>query len=238
MTKEIFYGIGVGPGDSGYLTKTAIDALAASQVVCVPKSKAERESVALQTAQPYLAAEVLIEELLFPMTRDTVVLAQHWREAASRVAQLLTEHSVVSFLTIGDPLLYSTFSYLLQFLRKLTPTVKTEIIPGISSINAAAALLQVPLLENDERMAVIPVPVGQEEFVELTRYVDTVVLLKVSAAYDETLALLEKTGFNQEVYLVSRVGGKDEFWTNDPFAYRGQAVDYLSLLIAKRRRNG
>lgn len=233
----IFYGIGVGPGDAGYLTKKALDALAASQVICVPKSKAERESVALQTAKPHLPPEALIEELLFPMTRDEAVLKQHWQEAAQRVAQLLKEYSAVSFLTIGDPLLYSTFSYLLQYLQELAPGVKTEIIPGISSINAAAALLQVPLVESNERLAVIPVPVGKDEFKELSRYVDTVVLLKVSAAYDETLALLDESGFNQEVYLVSRVGGKDEFFTNDPYAYRGQKIDYLSLLIAKRRRN-
>lgn len=236
MSSGILYGIGVGPGDSALITEKGKEALARSGAVCIPKSKAERESVALLTAKPHLSADTVIVELLFPMTRDESELERHWEDAARTVARLLSEHGAVSFITIGDPLLYSTFGYLLQRLRRLAPDARVEVIPGVSSLNAAAALLQVPLVEKDERLAVVPVPVAEEELSGLLRYVDTVVFLKVSADYDRTLDLLEKTGFAGELYLVSRCGGGDEYWTNDPFSLRGQPVDYLSLLIAKRRK--
>ncbi|NLM52757.1 MAG: precorrin-2 C(20)-methyltransferase [Firmicutes bacterium] len=232
----ILYGIGVGPGDAESLTAKAIKALQVSTVVFVPVSKAERQSIALQAAEKYLPENVRVVELLFPMTRDGRLLAQHWQKAAKQVAQTLQKHQIASFLTIGDPLLYSTFGYLMRKLKELDPTVKIEIIPGISAINAAASLIQLPLVEKDERIAIIPAPVAKDEFAALARYFDTVVFLKVSAAYDEILDLIIENGFDRQTYLVSRVGGEEEFWSNDPFAYRGQAVDYLSLIIAKRSR--
>ncbi|MDW7684101.1 MAG: precorrin-2 C(20)-methyltransferase [Bacillota bacterium] len=233
MELGILYGVGVGPGDHTLLTEKGKSVLAAAEVICVPKSKTERESVALSVAKPYLSPDALIVELLFPMSRDEAVLDQHWQQAAEEVAALLAKHASVAFLTIGDPLLYSTFGYLMKYLGRIAPLARVEVVPGISSFNAAAALLRIPLVEKDERLVIIPAPVDAEEFKTLSRYVDTVVFLKVSAAFDNLLDLLEAAGF-QETYLVSRCGSGDEFWTNDPFALRGQTVDYLSLLIAKR----
>jgi len=237
MACGVLYGVGVGPGDSLLITEKGKKALAASTAICVPKSKAERDSVALTVAEPFLPAGVSVVELIFPMTHNEAELESHWAEAALKVAALMAEHQAVSFLTIGDPFLYSTFGYLLQALRRIHPEVRVEVIPGVSAFNAASALIQIPLVEKNERLAVVPVPISLEEFSGLAQYVDTVVFLKVSAAYDETLDLLEKSGFAGDAYLVSRCGGVDEFWTNDPFSLRGQTVDYLSLLIVKRRKS-
>ena len=236
MAWGILYGVGVGPGDSGLLTAKGKAVLRCANVICVPKSKNERESVALTVAKPHFNANAVVEELLFPMSRDEAVLAKHWVMAAKRVAELLAIHGSVAFLTIGDPLLYSTFGYLLKNLKFIAPEVRVEVVPGVSSFNAAAALLRIPLVEKDERLAVVPLPVSVEEFKALSRYIDTFVFLKVSAAYDQLLDILAGTEFEAEAYLVSRCGGGDEFWTNDPFVLRGEPVDYLSLLIAKRRR--
>lgn len=236
MGMGTLYGVGVGPGDSALLTLKGREVLGRSQVICVPKSKTERESVALTVVKPFLAADAVVEELLFPMSRDEAVLEKHWEEAAKVVAGLLAKHNSVAFLTIGDPFLYSTFGYLLKYLQRVAPEAAVEVVPGISSFNAAASLLRIPLVEKNERLAVVPLPVAEDEFRGLAQYVDTMVFLKVSAAYDEILDLLASSDFAHEVYLVSRCGTGDEFWTNDPFALRGETVDYLSLIIAKRRK--
>ena len=236
MALGILYGVGVGPGDSTLLTEKGKAILAGADVICVPKSKTERESVALTVAKPYLSPDVKLVELLFPMSRDEAVLDAHWQEAAGVVAELLGQYGSVAFLTIGDPLLYSTFGYLMTYLGRLLPEARVDVVPGINSFTAAAALLRVPLVEKDERLIIIPAPVKEEEFRVLSAYVDTVVFLKVSADFDKLLDLLEEAGFD-ETYLVSRCGSNDEFWTNDPSALRGQAVDYLSLLIAKRGKS-
>jgi precorrin-2/cobalt-factor-2 C20-methyltransferase len=231
------YGLGVGPGGSGLITEKGRIILAVTDVLCIPKSRVERESVALATVRPYLPANVRIEELLFPMSRDESVLSEHWVKAARKVNALLSECCTVTFITIGDPSLYSTFGYLLEYLRREDPNVAVEVIPGVSSFNAAAALLQVPLVEKNERLAVVPLPVSEEELSNIARSFDTIVFLKVSAAFDETLELLKRAGLDKEVYLVSRCGSEEEYWTDDPFALQGQEVDYLSLLIVKRRQS-
>jgi precorrin-2/cobalt-factor-2 C20-methyltransferase len=230
------YGLGVGPGGGGLITEKGKAVLAATDVLCLPVSKAERESVALAAARPYLRENIRIEELLFPMSRDEGVLSLHHEKAARKVASLLSEFGTVTFITIGDPSLYSTFAYLLLHLRKLDPDLSVEIIPGVTSFSAAAALLQLPLVEKNERLAVVPLPVSEEELAVIAGSFDTVVFLKVSAAFDETLDMLKRAGLDEEVYLVSRCGSKEEYWTDDPFALRGSNIDYLSLLIAKRRR--
>ncbi|MBS4030758.1 MAG: precorrin-2 C(20)-methyltransferase [Clostridiales bacterium] len=236
MTKGILYGLGVGPGDGDLITVRGKDILSRTDVLCIPISKRGRESVAYTAASRYLRDDVRIVELLFPMSRDEDVLEEHWIDAARQVSALLADGETVTFVTIGDPFLYSTFGYLLRYLRRENPEAQAEVIPGVSAINAAAAVVGVPLVEKDERLAVVPVPVDEEELKEIAKHFDTIVFLKVSAAYDQTLEMLRRIGLDEEVYLVTRCGSAEESWTNNPFTLRGEDVDYLSLLIAKRRR--
>lgn len=237
MLRGTFYGLGVGPGGNGLLTVRAAEILRKTGVLCVPGRTAGAESRALTIARPYLAPNVPVVELVFPMSRDSAVLEQHWLAAAEKVGELLAAHEVVSFITIGDPLTYSTCGYLLSYLRRLHPDAKTEIVPGVTSFQAAAALLQLPLAEGDERLAVVTAPLWQEELAELLGRFATIVILKVSAAFDHTLDLLRPHRGELDFYLVSACGSGEEFCTADPFVFYGQAIEYLSLLIVRRRRS-
>jgi precorrin-2/cobalt-factor-2 C20-methyltransferase len=231
----ILYGVGVGPGDAGLITEKARQILSITDVLCLPLSAPGRESVALRAVKPYLPAGVKTVELLFPMSKDKAELEQHQRAAAARVDALLSEYKVVTFVTIGDPLLYSTFGYLLACLRRICPEARVEVVPGVSSFNAAAALLQLPLAEGDERLAVFTAPVSEEEVAACAPYIDTLVILKISADFERTLDLLAKLLPERQVCLASRLGGEDEFFATDAFTLRGQTVDYLSLLIVRKR---
>src|SRR3990172_2756534 len=86
-------------------------------------------------------------ELDFPMVRDRARLREYWGRAAEQVSQLLEEGKEVAFVTLGDPLLYSTYNYLLQALREKHPDLEVETVPGVSSISAAAALAGLPLAQ-------------------------------------------------------------------------------------------
>ncbi len=235
MLRGTFYGIGVGPGENGLLTVRAVEILQKTEVLCVPGRTAGAESRALSIARPYLDPHVPVVELVFPMSRDSAVLEQHWLAAAGKVRELLAAYKVVSFITIGDPLTYSTCGYLLSYLRRLHPEVKAEIVPGVTSYQAAAALLQLPLVEGDERLAVVTAPLNREELAELLGRFATIVILKVSAAFDHTLDLLRERKDAADVFLVSACGSGEEHCTADPFALYGQEVAYLSLLIVRRR---
>lgn len=236
MLRGTLYGIGVGPGDSSLLTLKAVEILQKTDVLCLPIAGAGRESAALSAAGPFLREGVPVEELLFPMSRDQEVLAKHWRHAAKRVAELLETNDIVTFITIGDPLTYSTFGHLLRTLHRDFPMAKAEVVPGVTSFCAAAALLKVPLVEKDERLAVVPAPVGKDELAEMARHFDALVILKVSADFGGALDGIAALGEGWEACLVSRCGTGEEMVATDPFALRGRPVDYLSLLVVKRRQ--
>ena len=63
------------------------------------------------------------------------------------------------FLCEGDPLLYGSFAHLLP---RLADRFECEVIPGITSITAAAAVARVPLGLYDEPIALIPATVGAQ----------------------------------------------------------------------------
>ena len=81
------------------------------------------DSVALEIARRWLRPDAAVHELTFPMTADASLLREHWQAAARQVHQTLSAGEDCCFLTLGDPLLYSTYIYLLRELRAIDPAV-------------------------------------------------------------------------------------------------------------------
>jgi len=229
-----FYGIGVGPGDPEFLTVKAVRVLAGAGVVCVPRSGPDRESLALQAARPYLPAGYETLELSFPMSRDRSILEESWRTAGEEVAVRVAAGQVVVFLTLGDPLLYSTYGYLLRYLKKHHPGLERETIPGITSFGAAAAAAGEPLAEGEESLAVLPCAYGLETVERALDTFDNVVLLKVHRRLPELTALLEARGLLEHALLASRVGQPGQFLSADLKSLNFDTAGYMSLIIVKR----
>ena len=110
------YGIGVGPGDPELITLKGARVLGECRQVFVPKARGEGDSAALAIAGAHLRADAEIHELVFPMITDRKELARRWEESAGQVAAVLQAGEDACFLTLGDPLLYSTYIYLLRAL--------------------------------------------------------------------------------------------------------------------------
>jgi precorrin-2/cobalt-factor-2 C20-methyltransferase len=190
--------------------------------------------VALGTIREFIdeeRQEIVVHQ--FPMTSDKARLIPAWQEAASLIATHAEAGRSVAFITIGDPLFYSTFIYLLRILREQWPHLPIEIIPGISSITAAAAAAALPLVEGDEKMVVIPATAGIEQIkAALTNY-ETIALLKVKPLYTEIIELLRTTGREQRTLFVERVGSSRQKVLTDFSEIAAHTPDYLSLMIIK-----
>ena len=173
------YAVGVGPGDPELLTRKAERILRSVDVILAPVSNPSDASVALATIREFIdesRQKIIVHQ--FPMTADKSRLVPAWQEAAALIAAHAEAGRSVAFITIGDPLFYSTFIYLLRILREQWPNVPLEIVPGISSINAAAAQASLPLVEGDEKMVVVPATAGIEQIIAALTHYETVVLLK------------------------------------------------------------
>jgi len=231
----MLYAVGVGPGDPELLTRKAERVLRQADVVLAPVSNPGEASVALDTVREFLdpaRQEIIIHQ--FPMTSDKNRLIPAWREAAALIAESVQAGKDVAFITIGDPLLYSTFIYLLRIFRESYPQIVIEVVPGISSINTSAAVACIPLAEADERIAIIPATVGMEKVVEALAGYDTVVLLKVKPCFGEIVEALRKMGREGSTLFVERVGSSRQKVLTDFTEIAAQSPDYLSLMIIRQ----
>lgn len=227
-----FYGVGVGPGDSRFLTLRAVEVLKESQVIAIPKSKMERESIAWEIAKPHCPEDAKILELEMPMTSDDEVLQRAWEKAAKAVMEEISQGNSVAFLTLGDPSLYSTYTYLLNLLKEELTPGQIETVPGITAMSAAAARVNTPLATGDEPLLVIP---GSGSLAEYEDF-PNLVLMKVSRNLDEILRLVQKEG--TEGILATRVGQEGEtirILTRDEEL---EKVDYLTLVLLKKNKRG
>ena len=153
--KGIAYGVGVGPGDPKLMTLRAIELIRENDVIAVP-GKEPKESVAYKIAAA-VVPEIADKELVpvyMPMIKDLTLIDEEHKKGAALLKKYLDQGKNVVYITLGDPTIYCTFSYLQHYLE--ADGYPVELVPGISSITAAAARLNLPLTEWDEPLHVLP----------------------------------------------------------------------------------
>jgi precorrin-2/cobalt-factor-2 C20-methyltransferase len=230
------YGIGVGPGDPQLLTLKAHRILSEVPFVAYPKSRMGRESYALSIALPHINQEK--QELLglfFPMTRDQEKLEREWNEVVSQLWQRLSQGHDVAFVTEGDPLMYSTFAYMMTLMGQLHPEVEMEVVPGVSSVNGAAARLALPLADKDDRLGIIPAIDDREAMKAAIASHETVVFIKVAKVLDMMINILEEMGLADKAAVVTKVSSGQERIERDVVKLKGETLEYLTLMVVKNK---
>lgn len=230
-----FYGIGVGPGDPELLTFKAFRTLEKVDVLCVPRSSADRESLALSVVEKTLARKYELLELHFPMSKDPGILRDSWNEAGRAVAEQVQAGRQVAFITIGDPMLYSTYGYILRYLTENHPALETETIPGVTAFSACASYTGSPLVEGDETLAVVPAAYDLERLKQALVNFDNIVVMKVNRRFPEVLSLLKELGLAGKAVYINRCGYEDQYFTHDLDSLQESKLDYMSLLIVRKR---
>ena len=155
------YGVGVGPGDPELLTLKAVRVLKAAPIVFTPQATGSKDSLALMVARNYVdesRQRLIYASFVMGGTSDGV-----WSEAAERIAGYLLGGEDVAFLTQGDPLLYGSFMYVMVKVQAAYPTIPIEVVPGVTSITAAASRAKMPLVSHGERLAVLPAMYGIDD---------------------------------------------------------------------------
>lgn len=223
----VFYGIGVGPGDPELITLKAVEALKIIDVLLVPVSGNEKQSIAYETAARYLAEKTQVEQLLFPMSQDTGLYEEAGRKAARKVRNYIEQGKNCAFITIGDPCIYSTFGYIA---KALPENIQTVIIPGVPSFCAAAAASQTMLAEKDEILSVIPLTADQKSVEKAAEFADCAVYMKANRNIIKLKTLLEEN----EYCAVSNCG-----LPNECIRYNSNLEDadpgYLTVILSRKK---
>lgn len=240
MKRGILYGVGVGPGDPELVTVKGAGILGRCRHVFVPRAGMSVESLALSIAERYIGAGSRIHELLFPMTSDRGELSRHWGESAAAIAAVLESGQDACFLTLGDPLLYSTYIYLLRQLRAMIPDVEVVTVPGITAISAAAALAHFPVGESRETVTVVPASGEPGDVRRALKRGGTVVLMKIGKRLPDILNMIEDAGLIDAGVFVSHAGMSNQRVETDLRKLRGREREagYLSIILvhAEKRK--
>lgn len=229
----IFYGIGVGPGDPELLTVKAIKAIENVDVLIAPKTEKKEGSVALTVAKPYLKKDVEIVYQVFPMVKGFAENStEAWEANKQEILALLQAGKNVAFLTIGDPMFYSTYIYIYRLLEHEDVEIKT--IPGIPAFAAIGSQLGYPIVEGDDVLTVIPATASPEKVEKAMQAADNVVLMKVYKNFEEMADLLAKNDMAEQAVLVSRAGLDDEKIIYNVVAHKKDQLNYLSTILTRK----
>ncbi|MER6184483.1 precorrin-2 C(20)-methyltransferase [Streptomyces sp. NPDC001652] len=231
-------GVGVGPGDPELVTVKGVNALRAADVVVVPVMDTGERGRAEATVLHYVGQEKVVR-VVFALNERTDRARREaaWDAAGGRVAQLLAEHSRVAFATIGDPNVYSTFTYLAQTIAELVPGTVVETVPGITAMQDLAARSGAVLTEGTEPLTLVPVTAGAAALKEALAGPGTVVAYKFGRQAQEVAEALRETGRIDDAVWGSALGLPEE--SVRPANELGEAaLPYLSTLIAPAPRDG
>ena len=238
-----FIGLGVGPGDPELITVKAVKALETADIVCIPKSHVHKPSLAFTMIKGILdrrekQAEIL--ELIFPMTKDELGNKTLWLKNAGIIADKVEGGKVIAFITLGDPMFYSTFIYLYQTLREEYPKLQLEIIPGVTSMTACAASAKIPLAEKEEVVSVIPSDLDPKLVEETAKHADNLVFIKCAYRLKELIPFVERSGFteNSTIALIRRCTmPEEEVLIGKLSDVKNWSIceDYFSVAIIKKR---
>ena len=203
-------GIGVGPGDTELVTLKAAKVLKSVPVVFSPKSSKEKESIALSIVRPILEERkdykrLMIVEPIFPMIENKKELEKIWTSASELISQYLNTGRDVAFITLGDPSIFSTYSYVQ---KKLIDRYEIETIPGITSFTACAAAKNKALVEQNDILTIVPKI--DDRLNEILDYSDSIVLMKASRNTSRLESTIEDKKRPKEIYSVQNCTRENE----------------------------
>lgn len=232
----IFYGVGVGPGDPELLTLKAVKVIQEADVIIAPKTEKKEDSTALSIARPYLKDDVEILRLVFPMVNNTTTLTDAWENNKESILAQLQAGKKVVFLTLGDPMFYSTYMYVYRLLKDSGHGIET--IPGVPAFCAIGSQLGQPLAEGTDVLSIIPATMREDEMDKILSLADNVVLMKVYKNFAQVVEKLKQHGFGDNAVMISKCGLPDEQVSYNLSEVDAAQVNYLTTILAKKRKLG
>lgn len=228
----IFTTVGVGPGDPELITVKAIQVLKKSDLIVVPLSSEERDSVAEGVIAGYLDAPTYLR-MVFPMTKDAAARDTKLRAQLDEHRAVWERAERIAMPVIGDAALYATSAYLYRVWRELVPSLWLEIVPGISAHAAISAQVGRFLALGDEVLSIIP---GTSDAAAVGRALaaaNTAAVFKPIALGDDLRATVTGAGPWRVMLRVDRAGLPDErvLWGDDALV---TPKEYLSTLMLWR----
>lgn len=228
------WGVGLGPGDPELVTVKAARLIGAADVIAFHSARHGR-SIARSVAAPYLRDGQVEEHLVYPLTTETTdhpggyqgAMDDFYAECAQRLAAHLDAGRDVVVLAEGDPLFYGSYMHMH---KRLADRYDCEVVPGVTSVSAAAAVLGRPLCERDEILTVLPGTLPPDVLAQKLRETDAAAVMKLGRTFGNVREAFELAGRADEAWYVERATTENQrtlpLSEVDP-----ESVPYFSLAL-------
>ena len=235
------YGVGLGPGDPELVSVKAARLIGAADVVAYHSARHGR-SIARGIAEPYLRAEQIEEQLVYPVTTETTdhpggyqgAIDEFYTAAAARLAAHLDAGRDVVVLAEGDPFFYGSYMHMH---KRLADRYPTEVVPGITSVSAASAALGRPLVERDEVLTILPGTLPADQLAARLAGTDAAVVMKLGRTFGTVRQSFKAAGRLDEAWYVERASMLTER-TGALADVDPEQVPYFSLALLPGPLNG
>jgi len=224
------YGIGVGVGDPELMTIKAVKALEESDVVILPRANTKNYSTAFEIAKQYMRDDIEKVYVDFTTVDDDKVREDDRIEYSEVVNKCVEEGKTMSFITIGDPMTFSTFVYVMELMEK---KVEVESIPGITSFASVTSRLNTPLVMGDETLKIVPVSKDTDITKEIET-ADNIIFMKVTRNLERLKEAFRSTGNMENVVLISNCGKESEKIFYDLENITRDDISYFSTILLKK----
>jgi precorrin-2 C20-methyltransferase/precorrin-3B C17-methyltransferase len=232
------YGVGVGPGDPELITLKAARLIKKADVLAYHSGTAGR-SIARTIASSLISEDVIEELLIYPVTTGPTdhplgyygAVNDFYDESAERLSKHLDAGRDVVVLAEGDPLFYSSYMYLHD---RLSGRFPSEIVPGVTSLTAAATALKTPLARHEDILAVLPGTLPVSELARRLADTDAAAIMKLGRTFTGVREALRQSGRLGDALYVERAttGEQRILPVSDVDA---TAVPYFSMIVVPGR---
>ncbi len=229
MTSGTLYGLGVGPGDPELITLKAQRILQSVPVIAYPAPE-EGDRFARAIAAPH-GPEGLVEiAIRTPMTPGIFPANDVYDRYAAEIGAHLSDGRDVAVLCEGDPFLYGSFMYVFA---RLAGAYSVEVVPGVSSLGAVAAVAGRPLVSRNQVLTVLPAPLDEKELERRLADTDAAAIMKVGRHLQKVKRVLGRLGLDERAEYVERASMTDEKVLPLAEAPDGGAP-YFSMILVRR----
>jgi precorrin-2/cobalt-factor-2 C20-methyltransferase len=224
------WGLGIGPGDPDLITVKALRILQAADLVAYPAPETG-DSLARRIVEPHLRPGQGEYVIRMPIVTERFPAQAVYDRAAADLAKRVTAGDTVAVLCEGDPFFYGSFMYLFG---RMAEQVPVEVVPGVSSLTASAAMLSAPLASRNDVLTVLPAPLAADELARRLGDTDAAAIVKIGRHFPKVREVLAQLNLLKEARYVERATMTEERILSLDAVPLG-SVPYFSMILVHRR---